>query len=294
MSASVSIIIPAYNCERFISETIESVIDQTFRNFEVLIVDDGSTDGLKRIVDEFATRDTRIKYMYQKNRGVSSARNFGFRESHGKFIAFLDSDDVWLPENLELKVNRFDRDNVGLVHSDASIINEHSEKNQSILRGMEGDVLDALLLWDGTQIPGPSSILIRRDVLDTVGLFDESLSTAADKDLFIRIAARYKIGRIDQVTWKYRIHSNNMHKNIPAMEADVLFMYRKARSMNLFKTKAFEKKCFSVMYLILAATWAGDGGDLKKSFLYFLRAFRSDPPVIFSVMRRVVNRWILR
>ncbi|MEX2231776.1 MAG: glycosyltransferase family A protein [Cyclobacteriaceae bacterium] len=293
MPPSVSIIIPAYNCERFISETIDSVIHQTFKNFEVLIVDDGSTDGLRQIAGEFTLRDTRIKYRYQKNLGVSAARNFGFRQSHGNFIAFLDSDDIWLPENLELKLNRFERDNVGLVHSDASIINEHSEKKQATLRGAEGDLLDALLLWDGTQIPGPSSILIRREVLDTVGLFDENLSTAADKDLFIRIAARYKIGRVDQVTWKYRIHSNNMHKNIPVMEADVLFLYRKARTLNLFKTKAFEKKCFSVMYLILAATWAGDGKNLKKAFLFFLQAVRNDPQVIFNVMRRAVNRWIL-
>lgn len=293
MSPLVSVIIPAYNCERFISETIESVINQTFRDFELLIIDDGSTDGQKKIIDQFVARDVRVKYIYQKNQGVSAARNNGFKQSQGKFIAFLDSDDVWLPENLQLKLNKFGSGNVGLVHSDASIINESSEKMESTLSGMEGDLLDSLLLWDGTQIPGPSSILIKREVINAIGLFDENLSTAADKDFFFRVAAQFKIGRVRQVTWQYRMHLDNMHKNLVIMEEDVLFLYQKARYLKLFHSKAFERKCFSAMYLILAATWAGDGNNLKRSFLFVWQAIKCDPRVIFKVVRRALNRWIL-
>lgn len=293
MRPFVSIIIPLYNCERFIAETIESVSQQTFGNFEVLLVDDGSTDKTKSIVDRFVSRDNRFKYIYQTNKGVSAARNAGFKQSTGSYIAFLDSDDVWHADNLDLKLDRFDQDNVGLVHSDADVINELSTKTDAVLRGSEGDVLDALLMWDGTQIPGPSSILVKREVLDAVGLFDEDLSTAADKDLFIRIAARFKVGRVNKVTWQYRLHKGNMHKNIYAMEADVLVLYEKAREMKLFRTLAFERKCLANTYLILAASWAGDGRNVRRAFLFLLHAVRKHPPVIFNVTRRAMKRWIL-
>lgn len=292
MPPLVSIIIPAYNCAKFISETVGSVMHQTFRNFEVLIVDDGSTDGLESIGRAFADWDSRIKYIYQPNQGVSVARNNGFRSARGAFIAFLDADDVWLEDNLQAKIERFSLDNVGLVHSDAIIIDEYSRKSTSTLSGMEGNLLDPLLLWNGTQIPGPSSVLIRREVLEAVGLFDEDMSTAADKDLFIRIASQFKIGRVDRVTWCYRIHENNMHKNLQVMEKDVLRLYRKAHDSQLFRSKTFERKCFSAMYLVLAASWAGDGKDITRAFLFFAHAVRTDPQVILNVVPRLLNRWV--
>lgn len=293
MTPLVSIIIPACNCERFISETLESVIHQTFRDFELLIIDDGSTDDLRFIVKRFGAIDTRVKYIYQANGGVSAARNNGFRHSKGKFIAFLDSDDVWLKNNLELKLIKFEQGTFGLVHSDAELIDGSSKKVDTILKGREGDLLDGLLSWNGTQVPGPSSILVRRGVLEIVGLFDENLSTAADMDLFIRIAAKFKIGRVPQVTWRYRIHGSNMHGDIHAMEHDVLLIYRKARQMDLFRSKAFERTCFSTTYLILAASWWGKGRNMKRSFIFLRKAIRNEPFIILNVMRKIVNR-ILR
>ena len=293
MSPLVSVIIPAYNAERFISETIKSVISQTFSDFELLIVDDGSIDNQKKIIKEFAASDNRIRYIYQLNEGVSAARNNGFKNSHGRFIAFLDADDVWLPDNLALKINRFGSDEVGLVHSDAMVINEVSEKIEGTICGIEGDLLDPLLLWDGTQIPGPSSILVKREVIEAIGVFDEKLSTAADKDFFIRVAAHYKIGRVSQVTWKYRLHRKNMHKNISVMEADILLLYQKVQNSKLFHSKDFEKKCFSAMYLILAASWAGDGKNVRRSLIFVWQAVKINPPVILYVVKRLFNRWLL-
>jgi len=293
MAPIVSIIVPLYNCERFIAQTIESVIQQTVQSFELLVIDDGSTDGSRQIVNEYAMQDERVKYSYQENAGVSVARNRGFKKSKGRFVAFLDSDDVWLPDNLSLKLKKFEDDDIGLVHSDGLLIDEEAKRSETILSGMEGRVLEAMLLWDGTQIPGPSSVLIRRDVLEAVGLFDENLSTAADKDLFIRIASQYRIGRLPEVTWYYRIHGNNMHKNIAVMERDILRIYAKARSSNLFFTRNFERKCFSTMYLILAASWAGDGKSLRKSLPFVWRALWLNPGLIFSIVHRAFNRWIL-
>lgn len=287
----VSVIIPLYNSEKFIAETIESVSRQTFRNFEVLLVDDGSTDGSKEIVQRCISGDSRFKYIYQSNKGVSAARNNGFNHSNGMFVAFLDSDDVWEPDNLELKLERFDDDNIGLVHSDAVIINEHSARTEAVLSGCEGDILDALLSWQGTQISGPSSILVRRKVLEIVGLFDENLSTAADKDLFVRIAAQFKVARIKKITWRYRLHGANMHKNIRAMEADVLRLYAKAHEMHLFRDAFFERKCLATTYLILAACWAGDGRNAGRASVFLIRAVVRHPPIIFDFVRKALKRW---
>jgi glycosyltransferase involved in cell wall biosynthesis len=293
MPPLVSVIIPAYNAAQYIGETLQSVMQQTINDFEIVIVDDGATDNQKEVITAFVEKDSRVKYIYQSHQGVSAARNTGFRNSQGKFIAFLDSDDVWLPKNLEVKLKKLERENIGLVHSDASVIDAHSNDVDTTLTGMEGELLDELLLWRGTQIPGPSSILMKRQVIDLVGLFDENLSTAADKEFFFRVAAKFRIGRIEQTTWKYRVHTNNMHKNISRMESDVLFMYEKARNLNLFHSKQFERKCFSAMYLILAACWAGEEKNLKRGLLFAVKAIRSNPAVIFSIGRRALQRWVL-
>ncbi len=292
MKGLVSVIIPAYNCQSFVAETIRSVLWQTYDNWEVIIVDDGSTDDLHELIDGFIGNDLRIQYIRQENRGVSAARNHGFSKSKGDYLAFLDADDVWLRDNLKMKVKLMEDSGASLVHSDGAVINENSRLLGTTLEGMEGDVLTPLLLWKGTQIPGPSSILVRRDVLEKVGLFDENLSTAADRDLFIRIAAHYKIARVAHVTWQYRVHNHNMHKNISVMESDMIAVYNKAREAGLFGTKAFERKCYAAMYLVLAASWAGDGRNRGRGFVLLMKALGQDPFAIFNVLQRAANRFI--
>lgn len=291
MKPLVSVIIPAYNSADFIADTIESVLTQSFTDFELIVVDDGGTDGQKRVIENFLLQDQRIKYLFQENKGVSAARNTGFKHSSGKYIAFLDADDVWLPDNLAVKLEKLQDNDFGLVHSDAIFINEKSGIIPGGLSGREGHLLNDLLSWNGTQVPGPSSILMKREVLDATGLFDESLSTSADQDFFIRVAARYRIGRVAEVTWKYRIHNANMHKNITAMEHDVLIVFNKAKSNGLFHNKRFERKCFAITYLVLAASWAGDGRNKIRAFLFLLRAFYKDPLLIRSMWSKVLKKW---
>ena len=288
----VSVIIPAYNSEKFIAETIESALIQSFTDLEVLVVDDGSIDYQKQVIDQFVLKDNRVRYIFQNNQGVSAARNNGYAQSRGQYIAFLDSDDVWFPENLKLKLEKFLTGDFGLVHSDAVLINERSEIIPGSLSGNEGDLLNDLLSWNGTQIPGPSSVLIKRRVIDQVGLFDVKVSTSADRDYFIRVASRFKIGRVDQVTWKYRVHNSNMHKNISVMENDAIYVFRKARTLNLFHTKSFERKCRSITYLVLAASWAGDGKNKKRALTFIFRAIWSNPSSIGDVIKKLIIRWL--
>lgn len=275
----VSVIIPVYNAEKYIEETIVSVLNQTYQNFEIIIVDDGSTDHSASVVFPLSERDNRIRYIYQKNAGVSVARNTGYIQAEGKFIAFLDADDIWLSCNLEKKLDKIYSGDFGLVHSSASLINEKTEAIEGVMEGLEGSLLNDFLQWQFCCVPGPSSVLLKKEVLEKVGLFDPELSTSADLDIFIRIAAKFTIGKVNEITWKYRVHAQNMHKNIALMEHDILIIYSKAKAADLFHNKVFANLCFAKMYLILGLSWLKDGGNLQRGLYYIAKSMVTKPKV---------------
>lgn len=285
----VSVIIPAYNAERFISETIDSVINQTYKYIEIIVIDDGSTDNTRNIVEKKMETDSRIVLKQILNNGVSNARNTGFNLSKGNFVSFLDADDLWLPNNIKYKweylVNS--SENIGLVHSDMEIIDENSHSTGNILSGKSGNILNSILLWDGTNIPTPSSILVKREAIKQAGEFDINLSTAADQDFFLRIASKYEIGRIPFVLGKYRIHEHNMHNNISLMEKDHCYVFKKAKKSGLFKSFLFQRKCFSNLYLILAGSWWKDGHNKIKGTFFVFKAVLYYPLIINKLIKKV-------
>lgn len=289
----ISIIIPAYNAEQYISEAIQSVINQSYKNWELIIIDDGSSDETARTVKSFISNE-KIKYYYQNNAGVSSARNKGIDFAQGKYLAFLDSDDLFANDNIYEKINYLSSNkDVGLVHGDVRLIDEKSILLNSFEIGKEGNVLDDLLLWNGCTIPAPSSILIRKEILDIIGRWDEELSTAADQELFFRIASKYKIGRIPKILTYYRIHKKNMHSNIKLMEKDHILAYKKAASNNLFKSFWFKQKCFSNVYLILAGSWSMNGNNKFRAAIMLLKAIAYYPPSLIKIFKKVLNIFIL-
>ena len=284
----VSVIIPVFNGERFLRETVASVLTQTINSLEVVVVDDGSTDGTPAIIEELAKSDTRVASLVQKNAGVSAARNLGYKHATGKYLAFLDADDIWMPDNLEQKIKKLESADFGLVHADVQSIDESGKIIQGeIMKGCEGDLLNGLLEWKRTQIPGPSSVLVKREVLEKIGLFDERLSTSADQDFFIRVAAQFKVGRVNRIASQYRVHSHNMHKNISRMEHDVLIVFNKANQSKLFSDKTFERACFANMYLILAASWAGDGKNSFRAARFVFKALLIQPSIISKLLARI-------
>lgn len=286
----ISVIIPAYKAAKYIEETVRSVLNQTYSHFELIIVDDGSPDDQYRIIERLCKEDSRIRYVKQENGGVSSARNHGFQLSTGSFIAFLDSDDVWLPDNLNKKLKKFTEDNeLGLVHSDLEIIDEDSNLTGETKSGKAGYILDDLLAWNGTCIPTPSSILVKRNVVEKVGGFDLELSNAADQEFFFRVAKHFKIGRVEHITWRYRVHDNNMHSNIVVMERDALLSYKRAEENNLFKSRKFRNLCFSNMYMIMGATWWGDGRSKIRGIKFLIKAIWIRPAAITKVFRKIFH-----
>jgi glycosyltransferase involved in cell wall biosynthesis len=233
----VSVIIPAYNRSAYLGEAIQSVLDQTFQDFELIVIDDGSTDNTKEIVKGFL--DTRVRYLYQENSGVSSARNMGIKAANGEYIAFLDSDDIWLPENLELKVNLLDsRPDVGLVCSDAYVVDNSTKatfgrfwgKNRFKYSGNPRKVTRHPLkdlLYRNCFIM-PQATMIRSQVFTAVGGFDESLPTSEDWDLFVRIVQRFPIEVIDTPLLKIRRHSTSLSKNKEKVYRGATFAINKA------------------------------------------------------------------
>lgn len=284
----VSIIIPSYNSSKFLSETIDSVIAQSYGNWELIIVDDGSTDDTSHLVKRYLN-DVRIKYLYQENSGVSAARNYGYQNSKGDFVAFLDSDDVWLPESIEKKYTYLhEHADCGIVFGKMQIIDQDSKLRKEILDAREGHILKELLLWK-TMLPSPSSILVRRSVIEIVGLFEEKLSTAADQDFYFRCSAKYKIGKVNSVCGYYRVHTSNMSKNTGLFEKDHLLVYKRAEEFGLFKSHIFKRICFSNMYLILAGVWWINGESRKRGLWFILRSVLAYPPVLFDLFAKMIK-----
>ncbi|MFQ6116408.1 MAG: glycosyltransferase [bacterium] len=189
-----SVIIPSYNRLPFLKEAVESVLNQSYRNFELIVVDDGSTDGTK----EFAAGlGDQIKYVYQKSGGPGSARNRGIREAGGRFITFLDSDDLWHRDKLNVEIGFMKSHPKAMVcYTDEIWIRRGVRVNQRKKhQKYSGWIFDRCL---PLCIVSPSSVLMRREFFDEVGYFDESLPVCEDYDLWLRASLRFPFHFIPQ------------------------------------------------------------------------------------------------
>jgi glycosyltransferase involved in cell wall biosynthesis len=189
----VSVIIPTYNRGWILKEAIDSALAQDFRDFELIVVDDGSTDETKKILDGY---DQELMVMRQSNRGVSAARNRGIAAAAGRLIAFLDSDDLWLPRKLSTQVAYFDSNPDAVIAQTEEIwIRNGMRVNPKIrhhkFAGMIFERSLALCLVS------PSAVMMRRSLFDEVGLFDEDLPACEDYDLWLRISWRYPVHLIE-------------------------------------------------------------------------------------------------
>lgn len=199
-SPLVSVIIPVYNGERYLPSTIQSVLLQDYRPLEIIVVDDGSTDRTAQIAQGFSD----VIYLYQSNQGPGSARNLGIQKSKGEMIAFLDGDDLWMPNKLTLQVKYLlDNPEIGFVIAHMRpVIEEDVEWPPSLNRSYYEQQPPCYL---------PSALLVRRAVLFVVGLFDPSYRHANDSDWFFRAKeAGIKMGIIPEVLVEKRIHSANL------------------------------------------------------------------------------------
>jgi glycosyltransferase involved in cell wall biosynthesis len=245
----ISVIIPAYNAERTIARTLNSVLAQTYSNFELIVIDDGSDDHTLDITKSIS--DHRLKVFSYPHQGHSTARNHGLSHSIGEYVALIDADDLWTPDKLEAQLHALQsQPEAAVAYSWTNFI----DQDDRFLRAgsyinVKGNVYSKLL---GTNfIENGSNPLIRRAALTAVGQFDETLVTSPDWDMWLRLAARYSFVCVEAPQVLYRVSTHSVSANIRGMEKSCLQILNRnfATAAEIQPLKA---TCFSNFYLYLS------------------------------------------
>jgi glycosyltransferase involved in cell wall biosynthesis len=206
-AALVSVVIPTYNYGRFIPDAVERVLAQTYQDFEIIVVDDGSTDDTQKRLEPYMDR---IRFIQQQNQGCSTARNTGIQAATGEWIAFMDADDLWHPRKLEIQMAYLARHpGVGLLATD-SLMNVSADwpAVSSASDPPSTDIsLEDIVIRSRF---APSTVVVRKECFDKVGMFDTELGSVEDRDMWIRIACHYSVAQVHAPLIWYRIHNGSM------------------------------------------------------------------------------------
>ena len=233
---TVSVIIHTYNNEKFIAETVESVLNQTYKEYEIVVVDDGSVDGTR---DALIPYMQKIRYHYKENGGIASAKNAGISLSHAEFVAFLDHDDLWVPDKLQLQMEHFNENpQIGLVYAKYTSFRDGKELRTKPEKGYSGWIFKELLAKSFIQT---STVVVKRECLDAVGPYDETFSLGDEYDMFLRIARKFQCGFVDKGLTRYRVHDTNASNNDFLFDNENLGVYKKVYN-NFTDIDGVEKK----------------------------------------------------
>jgi teichuronic acid biosynthesis glycosyltransferase TuaG len=241
----ISIIMPAYNAAQFMAESIRSVIDQTYTNWELIIINDGSTDDTEAIANKQVLVDRRIRLINQTNKKLSGARNAGIKAATGEWLAFLDSDDLWVPDKLTKQIETISVQlGVGVIFSDGYIFNNDDITNNLPYNTAYGFFSGAdmyKLLYQGNYIP-VLSVLVKKEYLDLIGLQDENLIACQDWDYWLRLAAN-DVGfyGMQEKLFYYRRHNQNMSNDNYLILFEKACVFLKNFSKSLFTLPEIEK-----------------------------------------------------
>lgn len=244
-------VIPVYNGELTVEKTIRSVLSQTFSDFEVIVINDGSIDSTLDILNKI--QDPRVKVFSFPNSGLSASRNRGIELACGKFVSFIDADDLWTLDKLEDQKNALQENpDVAVVYSWTDFVDESGNLlGYGIRQTVNGYVFPDLLMF--YFIGSGSNALIRKHVFDTVGGFDETLTSAEDLDMFLRLAARYQFLAIPKPQILYRLTSSSMSKNVLRQERESLKVLQRAFSCEPGVSFSHLKKyTYANLYIYLA------------------------------------------
>jgi len=249
----VSVIIPCYNAEKFLSTTLQSVLKQTYDNIEIIIVDDGSTDSTSQIVSNLIEQnptDKKIIFYRQANKGVSAARNLGIQMASGEIIAFLDSDDIWYPHKVITQLELLD------AHSDVVIVASNFDRLSPYGKLLKTKKISKKIYYlDFQQLAvknkiGTSTVMVRKEIFEKVGFFDESLRGPEDWDMWLRIAKVGKIAYIDEPLAIYREHYESLSKKNPKhQEEHVWKVIEKNVLSDSSLSEKIKKECLFNFYL---------------------------------------------
>ena len=273
-SPKVSIILPTYNRAHIIEKAIQSVLNQTYQDFEIIIIDDGSKDDTKKIIRGFQEKDNRIKYIrFEENKGAAAARNAGIKMSKGEYITFQDSDDEWVIDKLEkqMKIIETSSENIVVYCGFWRIDGDEKTYIPDIkISNREGNIHKELLKRN---FIGTPSILLLKKNLEKIGMFDENLSRLQDWDLVIRLSRYYNFILIDELLYISHILPDGISVNdeylinlqiILAKYQDEIYKDHKI-------IKAWSIKFNSIAKYLL------DNNDIKKAKQLYWRAIKLYP-----------------
>ena len=282
----VSVIVPVYNREHLIADTLDSILTQTYREFEVIAINDGSKDESLLILNRYADQYPGVfRIIDQENTGQVVARNNGIKHAKGEYIAFLDSDDRWLPEKLAEQVPLFDQLDVGLVYSGITKIDENGQpfKEELCDPALTSDLYVNLLVRN--QMTG-GTVVVKRAALCKVGLFDETFLAAENWDLWLRVCRDFKPALVNKPLVQYRVHTQNMSK-----DRNLMILAKKAivdKHCNQTPRNAKEAQyqnlayadidyCMGVQYF--------SNGEFREAKPHFLKALKRQPMYRDSLIR---------
>lgn len=274
----VSVIIPNYNQSQYVGSAINSVLNQTYTYYEIIVVDDGSTDNSREVLSKF---DNKIRYIWQENKGLAGARNTGIQAARGEYIGLLDADDEWLPTYLEEMVSFADN-------------NPESSVYYCRAQAMDADGKDLPQIFGGPVLPPeqtrhallranfiiPTTILMHRQAITQAGLFDQNLRSCEDWDLWLRLLPTHQIIGKNDILVKYRIHGTSLSTDPTAMQKATKLVVEKhfGQDDGMWNTWTLEKRrAYGGAYRYYVLTSIQKQSDWETGAKYLHKALQIDP-----------------
>ncbi|MEM9925687.1 MAG: glycosyltransferase family 2 protein [Cyanobacteria bacterium P01_D01_bin.50] len=230
MNPTFTVVMPAYNAAAYLSQTIESVLSQTFTDFELIIIDDGSQDNTAAIADNYKNKDKRVKFLLQSNQGVSATRNKGIDRSNSKYIAFIDADDKWFPDNLSFHFKHLEENpDLGVSYGKVEFLHPDGKHTGKIARGRLKALQPQHFLYNNPTMT-VSNLVVRQQVFQEIGCFDCTMQYSEDLDFLFRVAcSNWRIEGIAQVLLGYRTTQGGLSSQLYKMEEGWETLMAKAR-----------------------------------------------------------------
>ncbi|MEK7846443.1 MAG: glycosyltransferase family 2 protein [Nitrospinota bacterium] len=284
--SKVSVIIPTYNRAHLLGRAIESVLEQTFQDFELIVVDDASTDGTGQLIRTFG--DKRIRYIqHDMNKGSNASRNTGLRHARGEYVAFLDSDDEWLPEKLEKQLKVFQRgsEKLGLVSTRYS--DEYLDPDEPFMPHYRGNIFHKLLTEN--IIGSASTPLIKTTCFEKAGLFDETMPASQDWDMWIRIAQHFEFDFVPEILARFYFQPDSISRNIESIKRAHMLIYKKYSPFieALPKSIQIEHYFYEGRYFL----WRR---DIPESCRYFIKTIRLNPLMLFKIIYYYARKTMIK
>lgn len=293
----VTVVIPAYNAMRYIAETMDTVLAQTYQDFEVLVVNDGSTDETPNWVNQISQKEPKVRMVSQANKGLAGARNTGVANARGKYIAFIDADDLWERTKLEQQVNSLESNpKAGLCYTWTALADSEGRATGRVIAShAEGDVWQQMT--EMNIVCCGSTPMIRRSCFDDVGEFSVDVSPSDDWDMWWRIAAKYSFTVVKEPLIRYRQHPNNSSKKCEHMLKTSRILIERNFANAPLELLHLRNRSYGCIYLYLA--WrAIENNDYQQAQEFRAQAIAHRPQLAYSAksirlyIAILMQRWL--